>query len=69
VRAGQLVELFNVPNNLGGIQHELNQRVILGESEHSQDNPGEVIIAPTRLAVRNLLDALKAAAQAAKAAA
>lgn len=65
VRAGQLVELFNVPNNLGGIQHELNQRVILGESEHAQENPGEVMIAPTRLAVRNLLDALKQAARAA----
>lgn len=69
IRSGQMVEMFNVPNNLGGIQYELNQRFIIGESEHSQENPGEVPIASTRLAVRNLLDALKAAAQAAKRAA
>lgn len=59
LRSGQLVEMFNVPNNLGGIQNELNQRFTIGETEHNADNPGEVVIAPTRLAVRNLLDALK----------
>lgn len=63
IRAGQMVELFNVPNSLGGIQHELNQRIIIGESTHSADSPGEVAIAPTRLAVRNLADALKQAAR------
>lgn len=64
VRAGQMVQLFNVPNNLGGIRNELSQTVILGEVEHDQDNPTEISIAPTRLAVRNLVDALTAAAQA-----
>lgn len=69
LRSGQLVEMFNVPNSLGGIQSETNQRFIIGETEHSQDDPTTVSIAPARLAVRNLLDALKQAAQAAKAAA
>lgn len=67
VRSGQLVEMFNVPNSLGGIQYELNQRFVIGETEHSEDNPGEVPIASTRLAVRNLLDALKVSAQVAAA--
>lgn len=67
LRSGQMVEMFNVPNSLGGIQYELNQRFIIGETEHSADNPAEVSIAPQRLAVRNLLDALKQAAEAAKA--
>lgn len=64
LRSGQVVEMFNVPNNLGGIQNELNQRFVIGETEHNADDPGVVSIAPTRLAVRNLLDALKAAAKA-----
>lgn len=69
LRAGQVVELFNVPNNLGGLRNEMNQRVVLGETEHDADNPGEVVIAPVGLAVRNLLDALTAAKRAADAAA
>lgn len=67
VRSNQVVQLFNVPNNLGGLMTELSQRVLIGETEHSSATPGEVSIAPTRLAVRNIADALAAAAKAAKA--
>lgn len=67
IRSGQWVEMFNVPNSLGGIQYELNQRFVIGESEHDEGNQSAVSIAPTRLAVRNLLDALRQAAQAVRA--
>ena len=64
VRAGQMVRLFNVPNNLGGLRTQLSLDVVLGEVEHASDSPGLVSIAPTRLAVRNIADALVAAKRA-----
>lgn len=63
VRAGQMVRLFNVPNNLGGLRNELNLNVVLGEVEWSSDSPGEVTLAPVNFAVRNIVDALAAAAK------
>lgn len=63
VRAGQMLRLFNVPNNLGGLRNELNLNVILGEVEWSTDEPDVVTLAPVNLAVRNLVDALTAAAR------
>ncbi len=63
VRAGQMVRLFNVPNNLGGIRGELGLDVVLGEVEYDTTSPAEVTIAPVGLAVRNLADALTQAAQ------
>lgn len=68
LRSGQVVEMFNVPNNLGGIQIELNQQFVIGETEHSSDTPGVVTIAPLRLAVRNLVDALTVAMRSERAA-
>lgn len=61
VKAGQMVRLFNVPNNLGGLRNELNLNVVLGETEWSGESPDEVTLAPVNLAVRNLVDALAAA--------
>lgn len=61
LRSGQVVEMFNVPNSLGRVQYELNQRFVIGATEHSADDPSTVTIAPQRLAVRNLVDALTAA--------
>lgn len=69
VRAGQMVRLFNVPNNVGGLRNELALDVVIGETEHDSTSPTQLQIAPVGLAVRNLLDALTEAARAAKAAA
>jgi|GEM_PF-4887069 len=69
LRSGQVVKMFNVPNSLGVAQSGLDHQFVIGETEHSQDNPAQVTIAPQRLVVRNLLDALTEAARAAKAAA
>lgn len=65
VKAGQMVRLFNVPNNLGGIRNELALDVVLGEVEHDSDQPDQVTIAPKRLAARNIADALVAQRRAA----
>lgn len=64
VKAGQMVRLFNVPNNLGGLRTRVSLDVVLGEVEHSSDEPSIVTIAPTRLAARNIADALVAARRA-----
>jgi len=66
VKAGQMVRLFNVPNNLGGLRGELGLDVVLGEVEYDTSSPAEVTIAPVGLAVRNLVDALSQAAQTAQ---
>jgi hypothetical protein len=66
VHSGQMVRLFNTPNNLGGLRNEIALDVILGETEHDSESPDEITIAPIGLAVRNLADALAQAAEAAK---
>lgn len=68
VQAGQMVRLVNVPNSLGGLRGGLGVDVVLGEVEYDTAQPGEVTIAPTNLAVRNLADALAQAAETAAAA-
>lgn len=65
VRAGQLVRMFNVPNNLGGLRSLMSLDVVLGEVEASSDEVGQVSVAPMRLAVRNIADSLVAAKRAA----
>lgn len=69
VKAGQMVRLFNVPNNLGGLRGELGLDVVLGEVEYDRANPAQITIAPVGLAVRNLVDALAQAASTARRAA
>lgn len=66
VKAGQVVQLFNVPNTFGGIRQEMSLTVVLGEVEHQADEPDRITIAPTRLAVLNIADALVAAKRAAE---
>lgn len=64
VTAGQMVRLFNVPNNLGGLRTELAMDVILGEVEYDTTSPTQVSLAPVQLAVRNIADLATQAAQA-----
>lgn len=66
VQAGQMVRLFNVPITLGGLRNELALDVVLGEVEYDTSNPTQVTIAPVGLAVRNLADSLRQAAETAK---
>lgn len=68
VRAGQMVRLFNVPSTLGWLRAELGLDVILGEVEYDTENPSEVTLAPVGIAVRNIGDMARQAAEAAKAA-
>lgn len=56
VRAGQLLRLHNVPTNIGGIRGELGIDVVIGETQHSDDDPASITIAPVNLAVRSLAD-------------
>jgi len=65
VQAGQMVRLFNVPNNLGGLRTELAMDVILGEVEYDTTDPSQVSLAPVQLAVRNIADLAAQSAQAA----
>ena len=60
VRAGQVLRLMNVPTNIGGTRYSVALDVVLGEVSYSTEEPSQVTIAPTNLAVRTLADAIAA---------
>lgn len=66
VQAGQKVRMFGLPLSFGGLRRLSGTDVVLSEVSYSTDTPGEVTIAPARVAVRNFNDVVKAAAEARK---
>lgn len=60
VRAGEVVRLFNVPTNIGGTRYAAALDVVLGEVSYDTEQPTQITLAPTNLAIRTLSDALAA---------
>ena len=58
VEAGQVVRLFNLPTSVGGVRYAASIDVVLGEVSYDTNNPTQVTLAPTNLAVRTLADAI-----------
>lgn len=67
VKAGHMVRMIGVPASFGGPRGLAATDVILGEVEYSTDSPGEITIAPARVAVRSIADAVRQMAEARKA--
>ena len=61
VKAGQVVRLFNLPTNVGGLRYAASIDVVLGEVSYDTNQPTQITLAPTNLAIRSLRDALAAA--------
>lgn len=66
VKAGQKVRMFGLPLSFGGLRQLAGTDVVLSEVSYSTATPGEVTIAPARVAVRNFNDVVRAAAEARK---
>lgn len=65
VEAMQMVRLFNIPNNLGGLRSSaLALDVILSEVEFSTTDPTSVSIGPQRRVVASIADTVRQAAEA-----
>lgn len=58
VKAGEVVRLFNVPNNVGGSRFSAALDVVLGEVSYDTSQPTQITLAPTNLAIRTLADAI-----------
>lgn len=67
VRAGQMVRMFGLPATYGGLRRQAATDVILGEVSYSTDSPDEITIAPARVAVRSIADAVRQMAEARRA--
>lgn len=67
VQAGQMVRMFGLPATYGGLRRQAATDVILGEVSYSTDSPDEITIAPARVAVRSIADAVRQMAEARRA--
>lgn len=66
VEAMQMVRMFGLPTSYGGLRRQAATDVVLGETSISTDSPGEITLAPKRVAVRSLADVAREAAEARK---
>lgn len=69
VKAGQMVRMFHLPATYGGLRRAAATDVILGEVSYSTATPDQITIAPKRVAVRSIADAVREMAEARKKAA
>lgn len=67
VKAGDMVRMFHLPASFGGLRRPAATDVILGEVSYSTASPDEITIAPKRVAVRSIADAVREMAEARKA--
>lgn len=67
VRAGDMVHVFHLPASFGGLRRPAATDVVLGEVEFNAAEPDQITIAPSRVAVRSIADAVREAAEARRA--
>lgn len=66
VTAGQVVHVFNAPTSFGGLRRQAATDVVLSEVSYSKKTPGEITIAPARVAVRSVADTVRQLVEATK---